>query len=194
MLPNRLKIKRLKKLLKRMTGWSLLSKVIALLLVIIFLFTPQQVVFAKTENAGSEFELCTGQVTQPAYTTESYPEPTFHWSFDSSQSDWTDGSPPPNDPTPVLGPSTQSSFWIEVDNNSDFSSPEIATGETASSNEYYAYTGSSLSFDTQYYWRLKVKDSYASISDWAEGDFFTTNKPSVRLKGGIRLKGGTKLK
>lgn len=191
---NWLKINRLERILKRIIGRGLLPKTVALLLIISFLFTPQQVVFAKTENPGSEFELCTGRVTQPAYTTETYPEPTFYWSFNSSQSDWNDGSPPPNDPDPVLSPSTQSSFWIEIDNNSDFSSPEVATGEIVSSNEYYAYTGSALSFDTQYYWQLKVKDSYDSVSDWVSGDFFTTNKPSVKLKGGIRLKGGTRLR
>lgn len=169
-------------------------KITVFLVVISLLFFPQNVVLAATENAGSEFQLCTKAVTQPAYTTESYPEPTFNWSFDSSQSDWTDGAAPPNDATPVLGPSTQSSFWIEVDNNNDFLSPEITTVEIVSSAESYQYTGSALSFYTQYYWRIKVKDSYSSISDWAEGDPFTTNKPSIRLKGGIQLKGGIRFK
>ena len=59
---------------------------------------------------------------------------------------------------------TQSGYKIQVDDNSNFSSP-IVNEETNSSSERSVADG--LSFGGTYYWRLKVKDSQGAwSSDW----------------------------
>jgi len=65
---------------------------------------------------------------------------------------------------------TQSSYQIEVDNNNDFSSPEIA--DSGGSSQTYAPFG--LSFGTIYYWRIDVSDGISS-SGWINGPSFTTD-------------------
>ena len=68
---------------------------------------------------------------------------------------------------------TQSAYHIQVDNNSDFSSPELDSGKVFSSSESYA-APSPLSYDTTYYWRLKVWDGEGAESGWVSGPSFTT--------------------
>ena len=66
----------------------------------------------------------------------------------------------------------QSAYQAQVDNNSDFSSPEKDSGKVSSSSSSYAPIG--LSYNTTYYWRIKVWDSGDEPSDWAIGSFFVT--------------------
>ena len=63
---------------------------------------------------------------------------------------------------------------IQVDNNPDFSSPEIDNYSEISNNVYATQVGQ-LKCHTTYYWRVKVWDSPClTPSSWAEGPSFTT--------------------
>jgi hypothetical protein len=66
----------------------------------------------------------------------------------------------------------QSAYQVQVDNNSNFSSPEKDTGKVSSSSTSYAPIG--LSYNTTYYWRVRVWDNHDNQSDWSVGDSFTT--------------------
>ena len=177
-----------------------LLKLIIIITVVHLVFFPNiRIVKAETLYLGSEVILCTAAISQPAYTSETNPTVTVYWDFSSSSSDyadcdgahtlWSDGTEAGNDDCPALSASTQVSYWVEIDDNSDYSSPVIQTGEVSSSNEYYTYSGASLSFGTTYYWRVIIKDNYGTITDWATGEGgFIPNKPSIKLKGSIKLK------
>jgi hypothetical protein len=67
---------------------------------------------------------------------------------------------------------TQTAYQVQVDDNSDFSSIEKDSGKVISSSNQYSPTG--LSYDSAYYWRVKVWDSEDAESIWAEGPFFST--------------------
>lgn len=67
---------------------------------------------------------------------------------------------------------TQGAYQVQVDDNSNFSSPEVDSGKVYSSSE--AYTASGLSYNATYYWRLKVWDNRDAQSDWISGPLFTT--------------------
>ena len=78
--------------------------------------------------------------------------PTLSWNY----------SDPDSDP--------QESYWIQIDNNSGFSSPEIDTGERYSSGNTYHPSpteASNLNWNTKYYWRVKVKDNQGNWSGWS---------------------------
>ncbi|MBU2545239.1 hypothetical protein KKC65_02195 [Patescibacteria group bacterium] len=75
---------------------------------------------------------------------------------------WTFSDPDPGD--------VQISYQIEVDNNNDFSSPEIA--DSGGSSQTYAPFG--LSFGDTYWWRVDVSDGVVS-SGWINGPSFTTD-------------------
>jgi hypothetical protein len=63
---------------------------------------------------------------------------------------------------------TQSAYQIQVDNNSNFSSPEVDTGKVISSSQAFLIQPPypTLSWNTSYYWRLKVWDSQDTSSNW----------------------------
>lgn len=94
-------------------------------------------------------------VTQGDYCEAPYPPVFLSWEFYDSD---------PGD--------TQSAYWIQVDNNSGFSSPEVDSGKVSSSSQTYA--PANLSYNTTYYWRVKVWDSEDAESEWATGPSFTT--------------------
>ena len=75
--------------------------------------------------------------------------PTISWNY----------SDPENNP--------QESYWVQIDNNSDFSSPEINTGEVFSSSNSYHPSGATLDWGTTYYWRVRAKDTFDNWSDWS---------------------------
>ncbi|MBZ9572729.1 hypothetical protein KJA17_00850 [Patescibacteria group bacterium] len=79
---------------------------------------------------------------------------------------WTFSDPEPGD--------TQGAYQVQVDNNSNFSSPEVDSGKVYSSSESYVPVGS-LSYNTTYWWRLKVWDNHDAQSDWISGPSFTTS-------------------
>lgn len=81
--------------------------------------------------------------------------PIFSWAFSDPEGD------------------SQGAYQVQVDNNSNFSSPEIDSGKVLSSSESYA-APTPLSYNTTYYWRLKVWDEYDAGSNWISGPSFAT--------------------
>lgn len=105
-------------------------------------------------------------VTPSSFCT-SPPFYTFNWTYTDPDSD------------------TESRFDFQVDNNSDFSSPEINT--TVNNLSYPSPSGNSqsvivstsggsgfLSYNTTYYWRARVYDSFGTASGWISGSSFKT--------------------
>lgn len=60
----------------------------------------------------------------------------------------------------------QESYWLQIDDNSDFSSPKIDTDEVYSSGSTYRPPDEILAWNTTYFWRIKVKDNQGRWSDW----------------------------
>lgn len=83
--------------------------------------------------------------------------PQFSWAF--------------NDPNPG---DSQSAYQVQIDDNSDFSSPAVDSGKAGSSNNFYVPPAGVLNYATAYYWRLMVWDSKDAASAWANGPRFTT--------------------
>lgn len=74
----------------------------------------------------------------------------------------------------------QSAYQIQVDNDSNFSSPEIDSNKiNSSSNAYTVNLG--LSYNTSYHWRLKVWDGQNTASNWISGISFATPKHAYPL-------------
>ena len=68
---------------------------------------------------------------------------------------------------------SQSAYQVQVDNNSNFSSPEVDSKKIPSESTSFAPI-SPLSWNTEYYWRLMVWDSKDLSSSWIIGPSFTT--------------------
>ena len=82
----------------------------------------------------------------------------FTWSF----SDPEDGS-------------TQTGYQLQVATNPGFGNPVFDSGSvTSSAKERYVGVGNPLSFNTNYYWRIRVRDSGGTWSSYANGVQFTT--------------------
>ncbi len=67
---------------------------------------------------------------------------------------------------------SQSAYQVQIDNNSDFSSPEKDSGKVVSS--FFQYAPYQLSYNTTYYWRVKVWDSQNAASAFTTGPSFAT--------------------
>jgi hypothetical protein len=67
----------------------------------------------------------------------------------------------------------QSSFRIQVDDNSDFSSPVINTIQSSSASSFTSPAGV-LFLGKTYYWRVAVEDSTGEWSNWSNVAQFTT--------------------
>jgi len=70
------------------------------------------------------------------------------------------------------GDSFAASHW-QVDNNSDFSSPEWDSGEYTPTTSVTVPI-SKLSYSTTYWWRVRYKDSRGAWSSWSSSRCFTT--------------------
>jgi hypothetical protein len=72
--------------------------------------------------------------------------------------------------------SPQSAYRIQIDDNSDFSSPIIDTGKVNSQSESFWLQPPYplLEWNKTYYWRLKVWNSKGHESDWIFGPQFNT--------------------
>jgi len=83
----------------------------------------------------------------------------------------------------------QVKYWVQVDDNSDFSSLIINTGAVGSSNKFYQPSSGSLEVGAYgspktYYWRVAVADSYAWTGWTGCGSFSLENPyppPSFRI-------------
>ncbi len=62
---------------------------------------------------------------------------------------------------------THSASWWQVDDNSNFSSPEYDSGETASGETSRAVPGDNLNNFTTYYWHVRYKDSSGFWSEYS---------------------------
>jgi hypothetical protein len=62
----------------------------------------------------------------------------------------------------------------QVDNNSDFTSPEWDSGESYAASTQATVPSGRLSYSTNYYWRVCYKDNRGAWSDWSSSRFFTT--------------------
>lgn len=82
-------------------------------------------------------------------------QPILNWSF---------SDPDPGD--------TQDAYQVQIDNNSNFSSPEVDTGQVLSDSKSYTPLPNVLSFAFTYYWRVKVRDSKGAWSGWSNTDNF----------------------
>ncbi len=98
------------------------------------------------------------QVNQPDYCLVSWAAAIFSWAYTDPDGD------------------SQGAYQVQVDNNSDFSSPEADSGKVISSSNSYATLADKLSFNNTYYWRLMVWDSKDAASSWISGPSFTTPK------------------
>ncbi|GEM_PF-3259660 len=96
------------------------------------------------------------RVTQPDYCI-SAPGAIFSWQFTDPDQQYI-----------------QSAYQVQVDDNHDFSSPEVDSGKVYSSSNSYGTPHGALSYNTTYYWRLKVWDSLDAESSWILGPSFTT--------------------
>ena len=192
--------KKLEKIDRKKNLWQDLA---CLALVFYFAFFPNfifqpQMVFALTENAGTDFTLCTAG-TDMVRDNGSI-DVTFLWIFSSQQNEYfnNDGLPLTLQggavvDLPVMAASTQVSYWLEVDDDMNFGSPAIQTGEVVSSDQFYFYGGALLTEDRTWFWRIMVKDSYDSQTDWVSGGSFSFGTKTI-LKGKIKLKGDMRFK
>lgn len=96
---------------------------------------------APCNNPPSATNLNAQIFPNPTECTISYPGARFSWNFSD-----------PGD--------TQSAYQIQVDNNSNFSLPEVDSGKVPCTPPCsYATLSGALSWNTAYYWRLMVWDS-----------------------------------
>ena len=129
--------------------------------------------FKGTAQGGSSYgvisSFCGGRVNQPPSATNlQVNQPDYCLSGPAGIFSWTFTDPDPDD--------TQSAYQIQVDNNSDFSSPEADSDKVVSPSNSYATLQGKLSYNTTYYWRVRVWDKDDSVSGWVSGPSFTTPK------------------
>lgn len=108
---------------------------------------------ASSKQTRSDFAICTGSVEQPDCYDGDFPRPKFNWNFRLEK-----------------GISKQAACRVQIDDNGDFSSPEIDTGEVINTDNVYTINKDGLIPNKEYYWRLKVKDTFNIWSDWVQGD------------------------
>jgi hypothetical protein len=119
----------------------------------------------------------------------------FTWDFSNTSPNTPSNSTPSNGAanqllTPALsasafsdpdGNSHAASQW-QVDNNSDFSSPEFDSGEDAA-NKTSITVSPAISLNTTYYWRVRYKDNSGKPGAWSAystyTSFTTTQKPAT---------------
>lgn len=122
------------------------------LFLILFLFAAASflcVYFVLAYQPGTNITVCTSGVSQPSCYSGAFPTPTLYWSNSGS--------------------SNQIRYQVQIDNNSSYSSPEIDSGEIVSTVKNYTVNNSGLSFDSIYYWRVRVMDNFSSWTNYVQG-------------------------
>jgi len=107
--------------------------------------------FVFSQNPGTDFIICTAAVNQASCYDSGSVTPRLNWTYTSS----------------VFG---QAAFWIQVDDNSDFSSLLVDTNWITSSDTFYDIPAGHLNGNTTYYWRIIGEDTNGSQSPWANAD------------------------
>jgi len=103
--------------------------------------------------------ICTQGVKQPECYSGGFPAPTFDWRCDDRRQD-----------------RPEYRFILQVDDNPDFSSPEIEIGPVATQENGFELTRNGLEFNNEYVWRIKIKSPLGDWSSWArEEDSFITS-------------------
>ena len=118
--------------------------------------------------ATSNYKVIISLITNqpPSATNLNVSQPNYCLSGPAGIFSWTFTDPDAGD--------RQSAYQVQVDNNLDFSSPEDDSGKVESTSPSYATPLGKLSYNTTYYWRLKVWDSKGTESTWISGPFFRT--------------------
>jgi hypothetical protein len=80
-------------------------------------------------------------------------QPTLQWAFRTA-----------------LGVALQAEFQVQIHTTDDFTTPAHDSGFVASTAEMYdlSTTSFSLTDNTQYFWRVRVKDDDGNTSDWSD--------------------------
>ncbi len=128
-------------------------------------------------GAGGNYKVALGGVNHPPTATNLQVAKGDYCSIPSHYFSWTYSDPDGND---------ESQFQFQIDNNSDFGSPEIDRTQTGawhdgdSNNQTVIVTVSpgsdQIGYNATYYWRVKVYDDQGADSGWVEGTSFTTEK------------------
>jgi hypothetical protein len=102
----------------------------------------------------------------PPIVTPNNPQPLdyCHYSL-PTQFSWVFSDPDPSD--------FQDYYKIQIDNNSDFSSPEVDSGKVDSSSEVFTPIYP-FSYNDTYYWRVNVWDNNGADSGWVDGPSLNT--------------------
>jgi len=125
----------------------------------------------------SDYKVMTSFISNnpPSATNLSVVQPDDCLSGPAAIFSWTFTDPDSGD--------SQSAYQVQVDNNSNFSSPEVdscvpspGTCQPGNTSNSYATLPGKLSWNTTYYWRLKVWDSKDLSSSWSSGPSFITPK------------------
>jgi len=122
------------------------------LFLLLFLFISASflcVYFVVAYEVGTNITVCTNGVSQPACYSGVYPTPTLYWTNSGS--------------------SSQVRYRVQLDNNSNYASPTVDSGEVVSATQNYTVGSSGLSFDSLYYWRVMVLDNFGSWTSYAQG-------------------------
>jgi len=124
---------------------------ISLIIVIIFLSKKEN---TQSQKLLSDFTVCTVSVEQPDCYEKDNLSFGLRWEFKS-----------------MISQVIQKGYKVQIDDNRDFSSPEIDTLEIISPNSFYKIQNSDkLQSNTFYYWRIKVQDDLEYWSDWVNSD------------------------
>ncbi len=157
---------------------------LGLFIIFIFYFVLHFYAFAQSPDnpltmRGSEFRVCTVGVDQPSCYSGNSPTPTLKWSFNSSN-----------------GASNQVAFRIQIDDNGNhngnYPSPELDVIVNSSATKY-TVPGGKLDFNTNYYWKVAVKDNFGTWSGWtcANSSFTTAGGfPSTVCGSGFKVYNG----
>jgi len=122
-------------------------------------------IYPNTGSAQASFSVITYNIP-PTVSVDPDPDSEIHpdyckcgpgitvtWNFDDEDSE-----------------DSQSAYQIQIDDNSDFSAPEIDTEKIINSSDSYSTPSGSLAYAKTYYWRVKVWDTKDGQSDWQDKD------------------------
>ncbi|MFH0891606.1 MAG: hypothetical protein V1867_02395 [Candidatus Falkowbacteria bacterium] len=99
-----------------------------------------------------DLRVCTDRAEQPDCYPGVFPSPVLVW-------DCHDGK--------VRDENLEYSYNIQIDDQADFSSPEIDSGEYVTPENSYAVSREGLKPGRTYYWRIRGQNQAGVWTDWA---------------------------